>query len=81
MHGFDYSIIYCRYHVPYNYIVISVIGENTVLTLIGKQNGLNFKHVNECTTYPHSSKWLSRHLDLVIIVHNYYIGTVGAAMG
>lgn len=75
-HVFDYSVICCRYDVPGNYIVISVTAENTVLNLIGKQNGPNFKYVNECTTYPHWSKWLSWHLDLVIFVYNYYIGTV-----
>lgn len=52
-HVFDYSVICCRYDVPGNYIVISVTAENTVLNLIGNQNGLNFKYVNECTTYPH----------------------------
>lgn len=33
---FGYLIIYCRYGVPYNYVVISVIAKSTVLNLVGK---------------------------------------------
>lgn len=50
---FNYLIICCRYNVPYNYVVPSEIAENTILNLIRKQNMLNFKYVNECTTYPY----------------------------
>lgn len=75
---FDCLIIYCRYDVPYNYVVTSVIAENTVLNLRGKQNMLYFKYVNECTPYLPTLmlQWLSWHLDLVTLVHNYYLGTV-----
>lgn len=79
---FDYLIICCRYDVPYNYVVTSVIAESTVLNLRGKQNMLNFHYVNECNSLPTLMiQWLSWHLDLVIFVHNYYLGTVGAAIG